>query len=200
MLSVEPKLRPSLDPEFLPAALWHRAYAALVAQDRGARPFALALARRDGTVFRHEGRVLSATHPQAALTFIYAERLLKFLLWMKGGSRVLIAGADEIATALAHRYAPGGARAFDHEFIGGKIFGEPMSIRACALDALPVATETNVAIGRHLDGCRIGFDLGGSDRKAAALIDGEVVFSEEIAWDPYFRKTRRITSKACTIR
>jgi predicted NBD/HSP70 family sugar kinase len=188
MISVDPKLRPSLDPEFLPAALWNRAYAALVAQDRGARPFALALARRDGTVFRHESRVLSATHPQAALTLTDAERLLKFLLWMKGGSRVLIAGADEIATALARSYATGGARAFDHEFIGGKIFGEPMTIRACAFDALPAATETNVAMGRHLDGCRIGFDLGGSDRKAAALIDGQVVFSEEIAWDPYFQK------------
>lgn len=188
MLSVDPKLRPSLDPEFLPAALWNRAYAALVAQDRGARRFALALARRDGTVFRHEGRVLSATHPQAALTLTYAERLLKFLLWMKGGSRVLIAGADEIAAALTRSYATGGARAFDYEFIGGKIFGEPMSIRACAFEALPAATETNVAIGRHLDGCRIGFDLGGSDRKAAALIDGQVVFSEEIAWDPYFQQ------------
>jgi predicted NBD/HSP70 family sugar kinase len=43
-------------------------------------------------------------------------------------------------------------------------------------------------MGRHLDGCRIGFDLGGSDRKAAAVIDGKVVYSEEIAWDPYFQK------------
>jgi len=31
------------------------------------------------------------------------------------------------------------------------------------------------------------FDLGGSDRKAAALIDGRVVFTEEIPWDPYFQ-------------
>jgi predicted NBD/HSP70 family sugar kinase len=43
-------------------------------------------------------------------------------------------------------------------------------------------------MGRHLDGCRIGFDIGGSDRKAAALIDGKVVFSEETPWDPYFQK------------
>lgn len=42
-------------------------------------------------------------------------------------------------------------------------------------------------LGGHLDGCRIGFDLGGSDRKCAALIDGEVVFSEEVEWDPYFQ-------------
>ena len=35
-------------------------------------------------------------------------------------------------------------------------------------------------------GCGQGFDLGGSDRKCAALIDGKVVFSEEVRWDPYF--------------
>ena len=34
-------------------------------------------------------------------------------------------------------------------------------------------------MGGHLDGCRIGFDAGGSDRKVSAVIDGETVFSEE---------------------
>ncbi|MEY2880531.1 MAG: hypothetical protein RLZZ15_2911 [Verrucomicrobiota bacterium] len=187
MLTVAPKIRPSLDPEFLPAALWHRAYAALVAADPGARPFAIVLVRRDGTVLRQDGRVLSASHPAAALTLTYAERLLKFLLWTKGGPQVLVAGADEVAVALAKIYAPEGARAFDCDFMGEKIFGRAFSVEAAAFDALPAAKETSSAMGRHLDGCRIGFDLGGSDRKAAALIDGKVVFSEEITWDPYFQ-------------
>jgi predicted NBD/HSP70 family sugar kinase len=42
-------------------------------------------------------------------------------------------------------------------------------------------------LGRHLDGCRIGFDLGGSDRKVAAVLEGKVVFSDETVWDPYFQ-------------
>jgi predicted NBD/HSP70 family sugar kinase len=188
MLTVSPKIRPALDPEFLPAALWHRAYADLVAKDPGARPFALVLVRNDGSVFRHDGRVLSAGHPQAALTVTYAERLLKFLLWMKGGPRVLVAGADEIAAALGKIYSPTGARAFDYDFMGEKIFGRVFSVEAAAFDALPTVVETSLPMGRHLEGCRIGFDLGGSDRKAAALIDGEVVYSEEITWDPYFQK------------
>lgn len=188
MLNVAPKTRPSLDPEFLPAALWNRAYRELVAKDPGARPFALVLVRPDGSAFRHDSRILSAKHPAAALTVTYAERLLKFLLWMKGGSEVLVAGADEMATALAQAYRPGGVRAFDHEFMGNKVFGRPFSIAAAKLDGLARETETSLPMGRHLEGCRIGFDLGGSDRKAAALIDGEVVFSEEIAWDPYFQK------------
>lgn len=43
-------------------------------------------------------------------------------------------------------------------------------------------------LGGHLDGCRIGFDLGGSDRKCAAVIDGKVVHTEEVEWNPYFEK------------
>jgi len=188
MLSVAPKLRPVLDPEFLPAALWQCAYRALVAKDPGARPFAVVLERKDGSVFRHESRVLAANHPAGVLTLTYAERLLKFLLWMKGGPRVLIAGADEITVALAKIYAPSGTRAFDCEFMGTKIFDRAFSVEAVTWRNLPQTRETSLPMGRNLDGCRIGFDLGGSDRKASALIDGEVVFSEEIAWDPYFQK------------
>jgi predicted NBD/HSP70 family sugar kinase len=191
MLSVEPKLRPPLDPEFVPASLWTRAYREQVDRDPRARAFAVVLVRPDGTVFRHDSRVLSADHPAASLTNTYAERLLKFLLWMKGGSDVLVAGADEIAANLAKTYSPSGARAFDFAFMGEKIFGRAFSVKASSFDALPAAAETSLPMGRHLKGCRIGFDLGGSDRKAAALIDGEVVFTEEIAWDPYFQEDPR---------
>jgi predicted NBD/HSP70 family sugar kinase len=191
MLSVAPKLRPPLDPEFIPAALWQREYRALVAKDASRRPFAMVLVRPDGTVFRHDSHVLGPNHSAAELTLTYAERLLKFLLWMKGGNQILLAGTDEVATALAAIYSPKGARAFDYEFMGEKVFGQPFSLRAVSFEALPSAKETNLPMGRHLDGCRIGFDLGGSDRKAAALIDGEVVFTEEIAWDPYFQSDPR---------
>ena len=41
-----------------------------------------------------------------------------------------------------------------------------------------------MCLGRHLDGCRIGFDLGASDRKVSAVVDGKVVYSEEVVWEP----------------
>src|SRR5688572_29868234 len=124
MLPINPKVRPDLDPEFVPAALWNRAYAARVAKDAGARPFALVLARPDGSAFRHYGRVLWASDPDSALTFCCAERLFKFVLWMKGGSLILVAGAREVATALAKAYGARGERAFDDGFVGEEIFGE----------------------------------------------------------------------------
>jgi predicted NBD/HSP70 family sugar kinase len=182
------KIIPPLDPNFVSAALWTRDYRRLVGRDSAARPFALALVQPDGSVFRHEEPILDAAHPHAAHTLRHVERLLKFLLWQKGGSRVLVAGAPEVAVYLKNTYGPAGARDFDRAFMGEKVYGETFSVEEVAFAELPAGRSSALSIGRNLGGCRIGFDLGGSDRKAAALIDGKVVYSEEIAWDPYFQK------------
>jgi len=53
-----------------------------------------------------------------------------------------------------------------------------------AAETVPAEREMNVALGGHMDGCRIGFDLGASDYKVAAVKNGEVVFSDEFPWNP----------------
>ena len=186
-LTVAPQFRPALDKDFLPAVLWNRAYAELVGKDAAARPLALALIRPDGGASVYRTSMLSASHVAAPLTLRYVERLLKFLLWQRGGCRVLVAGADELVPELARIYSPPGERAFDCAFMGEKVYGRTFSMAAATLATLPADAAGTLVIGRNLDGCRIGFDLGGSDRKAAALIEGRVVYSEEIACDPYFQ-------------
>jgi predicted NBD/HSP70 family sugar kinase len=188
MLDLDPFLRPPLDPGFIPASLWNRAYGALVTADPKARDLIMTLERPDAGVSRHQSRVLGAHHPAAALSLRYSERLLKFLLWQKGGCTVRVAGAPEIAAHLAAVYSATGARAFDHGFMGEKVYRRGFTIEAADAGALSGERITGLPIGRHLDGCRIGFDIGGSDRKAAALVDGKVVYSEETRWDPYFQK------------
>ena len=181
------KHRPRLDPDFLPAVLWNRNYVAKVAKTPGSKPLSISLERGDSTVSVFRTTVLPHTAENSALNIRYVERLLKFLLWQRGGYRVLIAGDPEIAAEIKAIYSPGGARAFDYEFMGRKVYGRPMEVVACDLDAVPEPRELSIPLGRNLDGCRIGFDLGGSDRKCAALVDGKVVFSEEVRWDPYFQ-------------
>jgi predicted NBD/HSP70 family sugar kinase len=188
MIDVRPALPPPLERKFAPAALWNRAYRALVARDPAARPLSVVVSSTGGAVSRHDTRVLSVGHPAAALSLTYVERLVKFLLWHKGGSHVRIAGADEIVAELKLVYSDTGERAFDHRFMGATTYREPFGLEAASLAALPEGRVASLAIGRHLDGCRIGFDLGGSDRKAAAVIDGKVVVSEESTWAPYFQK------------
>ena len=179
-------LPPPLDPGFLPAVLWRRAYDALVARSTGERRVVFELDRGGGDLSLHETMLLPAGN-EDALTLRHAERLLKFLLWQQGGGRVTVYGAPEVAMGLAHLYSPEGARSFDHEFMGAKVYRRPFALLDGGTGLPTTAPARSLAIGRHLDGCRIGFDLGGSDRKAAALIDGQVVYSEEIAWSPYFQ-------------
>ncbi len=172
------------DPGFRPAALWTRAYRRLVAAHPGRRPVRIALGRTDGIVFHHAMEILPRDADSAAATYRYIERTLKYLLWQKGGCTVWIAGCPEAAAQLALDYAPGGARAFDADVMGETIFGAPFTVRACDESDLPAASEPQYRMGGCWKGCRVGFDLGGSDRKCAAVIDGKVVHTEEVAWSP----------------
>ena len=133
-LPIIPAFRPVLDPGFVPAVLWNRAYRAKVKADPAARTIDLALCRNDGTTFRWSGKILSAGGANDALTLRYIERHVKFLLWQKGGSRLLVAGAPDVAASLAAIYSETGERTFDWGFIGTKIFGEPISVKS---DRLP---------------------------------------------------------------
>jgi len=180
------KCRPVLDPEFLPAAIWNRSYRELVKKTPQARPLSIALERGDGSVSVFETSVLPHVGENILLNKKHVERLVKFLLWQRGGYKIIIGGDPAIAEMIRQIYNPQGERAFDCEIIGKKIYGHPLIVEARELDAMPQANEPAIPLGRNLDGCRIGFDLGGSDRKCAALIDGKVVFSEEVAWNPYF--------------
>jgi predicted NBD/HSP70 family sugar kinase len=187
-MNIEPTIpiRPTLDPPFIPAALWNKAFRERVRADASSRDIALALTRPDGTSFTFNTSILSDSPDNELLNLRYMERQLKFLLWQRGASDIWISGCDALASRLQMIYSATGARHFDAAYFGDRVYGKPLEIHACASQDIPKAKENNTSLGRHLDGCRIGFDLGGSDRKCAALIDGKVVFSEETEWNPYF--------------
>ncbi len=94
-----------------------------------------------------------------------------------------VGGPGKIGQYIKSVYSPQGARKFDFDFMG-TVYERPFEVVVTSADAVPPAQETAIPLGRHLDGCRVGFDLGASDRKASAVINGEAVFSEEIVWDP----------------
>lgn len=181
-----PKLPPVLDPGFLPAVLHNRAFRETARATGAAVPVRLALEQADGSVFHHETVVLPAGHPLAPTeNFRHVERLVKFLLWAWGGWRIHLDGPTSLAGKLAAHYRTSATGSFDSEIIGERIYDRPIEV--VHTRELPPARATTAPLGRHWNGCRIGFDLGGSDRKVAAVIDGQCVFSEEIVWDPYFQ-------------
>jgi predicted NBD/HSP70 family sugar kinase len=111
----------------------------------------------------------------------YVERLVKTILWMKGGFKVYISGDETVYEYLKSVYCAGGQQDFDWDYMAN-VFEHPFEI--VLTDTLPEPKDAPKAMGGHLEGCRIGFDAGGSDRKVSAVIDGETVYSEEVVWFP----------------
>jgi predicted NBD/HSP70 family sugar kinase len=182
--TIAPRFAPPLDPTFRPTVLANRAFRAAVAESGAGVPLIFGLERPHGALSRFETMVFPNGHPDAAANLRYAERILKFLLWQRGGFRAYIGGPAGIGEYLARVYSPTGARSFDHAFMGGSVYGRPFQVIACAPSDVPPAHEPERALGRHLDGYRVGFDLGASDLKVSAVADGEAVFSQEIVWEP----------------
>ena len=176
-ISYEMKHAPKLDPDFIPFGVWCDAYRAQANQ-----PIAIAVERNDGNISVHHTYIHGSAE-MAAADYRYVERYVKFLLWSIGGFRVYVCGCSQLTKKLQSAYSADGARAFDYDFFQ-KLYERELEIVDLPLDQCPAPNETPKPIGGHLDGCRIGFDAGGSDRKVSAVIDGECVYSEEVVWHP----------------
>jgi predicted NBD/HSP70 family sugar kinase len=180
---VAPRVTPILDPGFRPAILANRSFRKQANATGRAIPVKLALEQEDGSIFHFSTEIFPSEHPGARGNFTYFERLVKALLWSRGGYRFYFDGPAQLAEQMAQRWRNVSTGIFDSRIVGEGMFDHPLEIIATK-DVPPERSSTR-PLGRHLEGCRIGFDLGGSDRKVAAVIDGKVVFSEETVWDPY---------------
>ena len=171
------KHAPRLDPGFVPFGVWREAYLKDAKQ-----PVAIAVERQNGRVSVVNTRI-HGTAEMAEADYRYLERVVKFLLWSIGGFKVYVCGCSELAKRLQQAYTIEGERAFDFTFVN-QLYERDLEIIDLPLEACPEANEVAESIGGYMDGCRIGFDAGGSDRKVSAVIDGECVYSEEVIWFP----------------
>ena len=179
---IHPQTKPPLDEQFRPAVLANRHFHARLKQ--AGTPLIIGLERGGEEISRYETAILPEGHPEAEANLQFVERSVKFLLWQRGGFRVYIGGPLSIGEYIRKCYAPDGERTFDYQFMGEQVYETTFEVVPCSLDEVPASREAGKPLGRHLDGCRIGFDLGASDRKVSAVIDGNVVYSEEVVWEP----------------
>lgn len=179
-----PKIRAPLDPRFQPAALFHREYVKAAKAGGNAVPLVIGLERHGGLLSRYETFV----SPDADdATLCHVERIVKFLLWARGGWRIWLAGPRAIGESIQRTYSLAGERKFDVELMS-RVYERPFEVALCDARDVPTAKEESAALGGHLDGCRLGFDLGASDFKVAAVQEGKVVFSEEFPWEPKIQR------------
>jgi predicted NBD/HSP70 family sugar kinase len=177
---IKPLITAPLDPGFQPAVLFNRDYVNRVRASGKAVPLVLGLERECGLLSRFETVVSPTTD---AATLLYVERLVKFLLWGRGGWKLHFGGPKSLGESIRKTYSASGARKFDCDMMA-LAYGKKFEVFLTSANKVPTAKDMQVAAGGHLKGCRIGFDLGASDYKVSAVVDGEAIFTEETPWDP----------------
>jgi predicted NBD/HSP70 family sugar kinase len=178
--TIIPIISAPLDPGFQPAVSFNRSYRAAVKASGKGVPLVLGLERESGLMSRFETLVPAQCD---AATVLYVERIVKFLLWAHGGWKLHFGGSKPLGEYIRQRYSLRGARKFDCEMMA-RAYGNKFQVVLTSAGKVPAEKETQVAAGGHLQGCRIGFDLGASDYKISAVVDGKVIFTEEAPWQP----------------
>lgn len=174
-INVPIKNTPELDPGFTPIGVYNEWFL-----KTAKKPIGIAVERADGQM-ASVNTFIHGTPEMRDSDHYYVERLVKTMLWMKGGFKVYVSGDEDAAEYLRSVYCKGGQQEFDWDYMAN-VFEHPFEI--VTVDEIPPAKDSPKHIGGHTEGCRIGFDAGGSDRKVSAVIDGESVYSEEIVWFP----------------
>jgi predicted NBD/HSP70 family sugar kinase len=187
LLQAVPAVAAPLDPAFAPASLVNRRYRAAVAAAAARERVGIALERDGGCVCRHDLEVLPWGSAADAATLRVLERHVKMLLWVHGGWRLTLSGAPALCERIRAAYSRTGGRRFDVELME-RVYERPFETVVAEEDVLPEPRGAGESVGGHVDGCRIGFDLGASDYKLAAVDGGKAVFSTEVPWHPVVEK------------
>ncbi len=175
------KVNAKLDPKFQPLSVICRDMREATKED--GQDIVIAIERNKGYTTTYKTRIFRDGTGHDEENFRFVERIAKSLLWVAGGYKIIIAGSDVVGNKIKEAYTVGGLREFDVQFME-RVYEQPFAVEVCALADAPADKSAAAPIGRHLDGCRIGFDAGGSDRKVSAVINGESVYSEEVVWFP----------------
>ena len=175
------KVKATLDPDFTPLALVCREMRE--ATKENGQDLVIAVERESGSIATYKTRVFKDGTGHDEENFRFVERITKSLLWVAGGYKITIAGSEIVGNKIKEAYTIGGLRDFDVKFME-RVYEKKFEVSVSTLENAPKDKSSPTPVGRHLDGCRIGFDAGGSDRKVSAVVNGECVYSEEVVWFP----------------
>jgi hypothetical protein len=142
--SVNPlKFIPPLDPGFVPAVVFNREYVKAAKRSGRAVPLVIGLERDNKLLSRFETVVKAEAD---ADTFFYVERLVKFLLWARGGWKLYVGGPKAVGEMICKTYSPHGARKFDAGMMT-LAYGKNFQVVVTAAEKVPGEKENQKAVG-----------------------------------------------------
>ena len=177
------KYIPKYDKEFKPALLEIQKFNEEVAKSQDKTELVICLERTKGYNYHYKTFIYKEGTGHDEENYFMIERICKILLWIVGGYKFYISGSNLIASKLKLAYKENGQRKFDYFFFKD-VYENYIEIVSCEKEEIPKLNLEEIKLSNGLNGNRIGFDAGGSDRKVSAVINGEVKFSDETIWNP----------------
>lgn len=174
--------KPILDQDYRPLYLEIQKFNEEVKASNNSNHLIIAVERDNGLIYRKEFDCFKDGYNDEK-NILIAERMIKTILWVVGGFKIYISGSKAVYENIKAAYQKGGKREFDADFMS-TVYERPFEVVECDENTIPQEKHTSISIGGHLEGRRIGFDAGGSDRKVSAVVNGEVIYSEETIWFP----------------
>ena len=109
------KVNAKLDPKFTPMSVVCRDMRE--ATKENGQDIIIAVERNKGYTTTYKTRIFKDGTGKDAENYAFVERIVKTLLWVAGGFKIIIAGSDTVAAKIKEAYSYGGARDFDVHFM-----------------------------------------------------------------------------------
>ena len=174
---------PQYEPLFKPAIIEMQIFQEKVSKSQDKTELIICLERNKGYNYHYKMLIYKDGTGHDEENYFVVERICKMILWIVGGHKFYISGSELIANKLKSEYQEDGKRQFDVLFFKD-VYYKNIEVISCKKEEIPKLNLEDIELSNGLNGNRIGFDAGGSDLKISALIDGKVVYSKEIVWNP----------------
>ena len=112
---MELKIKAVLDPQFAPMSLKVREMRELT-KDNG-QEIVIGVERNKGAVTTYRTRIFPDGTGHDEENYRFVERIVKSMLWVAGGFKIIIAGSETVAQRIKEAYVDGGYRDFDLHFM-----------------------------------------------------------------------------------
>jgi hypothetical protein len=184
LLARQPKVVAPLDPGFAPYILAKKSYMEAVAAATNTKTLFCALEKNDNLVTRFEIPVFPSSDVRFNDSLMFAYFTIVFYICQRGGFKLWLSGPSDICAEIKKEFSADGKGCFPIDIMF-QVFDRVFEVVRVPIGKLPADRQVAEKVGIKTNGCRLAFDLGKSDYKVVACIDGKVTFESEVEWDIY---------------
>ena len=91
---IKPRVIPPLDDSFRPAVLWNHTFLNGIRNSKKSIPLSIVIEKENGFASIYKTQIFSNESKFTSFNYFYVEQLIKTILWIYGGHKIIIGGSS----------------------------------------------------------------------------------------------------------